>query len=425
MDKIPLKKLRLYLHADRWLSNYLYELLFCNVSKLILVDDSLSKKTSRSDNLRITPVGFKDDESALPYPQNVNTAYRLLQEYFTFPEKFMFFDLVNIDLTDCKNFFDVIFIFDNYLDRELSIDKDNFLLGCSPVVNLFNQISEPIRINNFTHDYRINPDNQREQITEIHSIQSIEPTSKNAESPETIKPYFSFGHHTEINKDEIYWYARREPTNRPELTGSDIFLSLVDSNFSPRSTKLKTLFARLLCTNRALPASIPQGTWLRSEDSYSNLDITLIRKPTRPINAPQGKQLWRLISSLSLNYLSLNSGADSLLALKEILSLYDFESKASTRQQISGITSLETKPSITRLGSDNWRGFCRGIDVILEFDLELFAGNSAYLFAAVLNHFLPMYTSINSFTRLVTKKKQAKGEIWKVWKPRTGNRQIL
>ena len=427
LKSLALQNLRIHINSDRLLLNNLYELLFCNLKEIRLLPDSKSENFSESRPvcLKIHPVGFKSDESALPYPDNVNDAYRLLQEYFTFPEKFMFFDLSGINLKDCTEHFDLLFIFNDYFQRELNVSKDNFLLGCSPIINLFSKLSEPIRTNQYTHEYRINPDSQREHITEIHSIESLSHASTQKDLPEFIEPYFTFKHESMDNTNGVYWHSKRNKTTRPGFTGTDVFLSLVDINFSPTSTKLKTLYAKLLCTNRNLAGSLPQGTWLQSEENYSNLEISIIRKPTQQISAPEGKELWRLVSSLTLNYLSLNSSAESLHALKEILSLYNFENTSGSKQQINGISSMRTRPAVTRLGSENWRGFCRGIEIILEFDLEYFAGNSAFLFASVLNHFFPLYASINSFTQLVAKKKENRGETWKTWPPRSGNRQIL
>jgi type VI secretion system protein ImpG len=154
------------------------------------------------------------------------------------------------------------------------------------------------------------------------------------------------------------------------------------------------------------------------------LDIALIKKPTLQINAPQSNELWRLISSLSLNYLSLSSGDESLNALKEILSIYDFNNKADTRSQLAGIRSMETRYVTRRLGRDNWRGYSRGLEIALEFDTEQYAGNSAFLMASILNRFFPLYVSINSFTELVIKRKYS-DEIWKRWNPRTGIREIM
>ena len=204
-----------------------------------------------------------------------------------------------------------------------------------------------------------------------------------------------------------------------------MFLTLIDTDFSQKLPEQKTLYASLLCTNRVLAPSFPAGTWINSETKLADLDIILLKKPTNQIPAPEPRELWRLISALSLNYLSLTSDNEGLEALKEILNLYDFEDKADTRHQIDGISSLESKHIVRRLGRDNWRGFSRGIEIALEFDEDYFAGNNAFLLASVLNRFFPLYTTVNSFTMLKIFKKRNREEIWKIWNPRIGQKEII
>ncbi len=416
-------KLRFYIHGENRQANTIYELLFNELKHISVIADSNREVANSKNKLKINPVGFEENENVIPFPNNVNSAYRLLQEYFVFQEKFMFFEISGIPEINAEDHIDIFFVLNTHSRSELEIDNSNFVLGCTPIINLFNRLSDPIRIDQFSSEYRINPDSHREHITEINSILSVMPAGTNEQ--EVIEPYFSFKHHKEENKDTVYWFSRREKTKRPGLTGSDIYLSILDLNFDPASPPVKTLYAKLLCTNRHLASLMPQGTWLESEEKIAPFDITILRKPTHQINAPEGKELWRLISSFALNYLSLSSDKESLNALKEILTLYDFDNLVENRRQINGISSMQTKNIFWRIGKDNWRGFCRGIEVALEFDAENFAGNSEYLFASVLNRFFPLYTSINSFTRLKVKRKQDRGDTWKVWPPRLGTKELL
>jgi type VI secretion system protein ImpG len=423
LSKLPLKKLRFHIHADRTLSNYIYEKLFCNVEKVLIIGNPGSpdenKKITYAD---IQPVGFEDEESALPYPNNVNSAYRLLQEYFAFPEKFLFFDVNNLDCSGADDEFDIFIAFSKHLDRHIELTKENILLGCTPIINLFEKLSEPIRINQLQSEYKINPDNQREHITEVYSVQKVYSNNLDIQN-NVIEKYFSFKDYNKSLTNKIYWYSRRSNSESPEIPGSDLSLSIIDYNYDAAPPGTSTLYAELLCTNRQLSRSISQDTWVESENKLAAIDILLIRKPTDQINPPIDKNLWTLISTLSLNHLSLSSKEDGLNALKEILSVYDCENSASNRQQISGIVSMEVKHVQSRIGKDNWRGFCRGLEITLEFNEEKYAGNNAFLFASVINRFLPMYSSINSFTQLVVVKR--KGEIWKIWPPRIGTKELL
>jgi type VI secretion system protein ImpG len=425
LSKLSLKKLRFHIHADRTLSNYIYEKLFCNVEKvLIIANPGAQNESEKIKHAEIIPVGFNEEESALPYPNNINSAYRLLQEYFVFPEKFLFFDINNIDLSDTENEFDIFIAFKERFDRHIELTKDNILLGCTPIINLFQKLSEPIRINQLKSEYKICPDNQREHITEIYSVQKVYSNTPDVQN-NVIEKYFSFKDYNKALTNKVFWYTRRGNSESPEIPGSDSFLSIIDYNFDTVLPGTSTLYADLLCTNRQLGRSISQDTWVESEMKLAAIDILLIRKPTDQINPPIDKNIWTLISTLSLNHLSLSSKEEGLNALKEILSIYDYENSSSNRQQISGIESMKIKHVQSRIGKDNWRGFCRGLEITLEFNEDNYAGNNTFLFASVINHFLPMYSSINSFTQLVAVKTKAKGEIWQIWPPRIGMKELL
>jgi type VI secretion system protein ImpG len=115
------------------------------------------------------------------------------------------------------------------------------------------------------------------------------------------------------------------------------------------------------------------------------------------------------------------SGATGRAQLQEMLRL--FASDGTREQdQIRGIRSVEARSVTAHVGSDAWRGYCRGTEVTVEFDPESFVGGSPLLMGAVLARFFAMYTSVNSFVRLVVRRGD---EIWKQWEPMTGCQQLL
>lgn len=425
ISKMPIKKLRFHIHGDRSFSNYIYEKLFCNVKKVLIIENSESgEENQRIHEVCIKEVGFAENESALPYPENVNSAYRLLQEYFAFPEKFLFFDIEGINLTAAEDGFEIFIAFDNILDRSIELNSENIILGCTPIINLFPKISEPVRINQLKSEYKLIPDNQREHFMEVYSVQKVFSNTGDVQN-NIIDRYFSFKNYGSKRSSGMYWYTRRCKSENPDIYGSDVYLSVIDYNYNKTIPEANTLYAELLCTNRHLGRTLSQGTWIESEKKISAIDIQLIRKPTLQINPPLDKNLWILISTLSLNHLSLSSKENGLNALREILCIYDFENTANNRQQIFGIESMAVKHVQFRIGEDNWRGFCKGLEITIDFNEENYVGNNTFLFASVLNHFLPMYSSINSFTQLVARKAKTKGEIWKIWPPRIGTKELL
>ena len=240
-----------------------------------------------------------------------------------------------------------------------------------------------------------------------------------------FEPYFSFNHLMEEKDHRSFYFSRRQGTGRGDLPGTEMLLSFVDLDFNPSIPPATTVFAHTLCTNRRLAEEMPAGAVFQMEKAAPLSSITALRKPTPQIDPPlDGASLWRLISHLSLNYLSLSQGDESLKALREILKLYCFSDHPDTQHQISGIREMSTRQVVRRTGPDAWRGFCRGIEITLVFDERLYVGSSAFLQANVLNRFFPLYGAINSFTQLIIKSKQKEG-VWKKWEPVAGDQIVL
>ena len=424
LDQMALDRLRFYLNADRMQAHSLYELLFCHVQDVAILPEGRDRPVFLSKEA-VQPVGFGPQEDVLPYPDNVHRGYRLIQEYFLFPEKYLFFDLDGLERHRAENFFDILILLDQIPAGHMSIDKGTFSLGCTPIVNLFNKITDPVRIDERRPDYLLSPDHRRLATTEIHSIVSVSAVSDESYEPKPVEPFFSYNHQVEKNDQRAFWHIRREPTGRKDLPGTHTWISLVDLDFNPAKVPSTTLFARTLCTNRRLAEEVPAGALLQIEQAAPLARIVTLNKPTSQLDPPMaGATLWRLISHLSLNYLSLGNDAESLKALREILRLYSFTDPEETYQQVTGIREMSCRQVVRRIGTEAWRGFCRGIEITLVLDERLYVGSGAFLLSAVLDRFFPLYASVNSFTQLTVKSLQREG-IWKRWPAVVGEQIVL
>jgi len=425
LQELELKRLRFYLNADRALANALYELLFCQVYRVaILPQDHLQQPIYLPEE-SILPVGFGLEEEMLPYPRHAHPAYRLLQEYFAFPEKFLFFDLDNVYTGASNDILDILILLNQIPREHLVIDKQTFCLGCAPIINLFRKTSEPIRLDHRRTEYRLVPDMRRERATEIHSILKVSASSNPEDETEVFEPFYSFNHCLENRQQKAFWHARRIPTGRKDLPGTDVLLSFLDLNFKPAHPPAQTVYAHTLCTNRELAQQLPAGARLQIEEGAPLSRISCLSKPSNAVEPPLGgATLWRLISALSLNHLSLSDGKESLEAVREILRLYCFSDQVSVQQEITGISEMTTRKVIRQLGNETWRGFCRGMEITLVFDEDLYVGSGALVLASVLNRFFALYASVNSFTQLVIKSKQREG-VWKRWPPMAGEKIVL
>jgi type VI secretion system protein ImpG len=274
------------------------------------------------------------------------------------------------------------------------------------------------------HEYEIVPDARRHQSTEAFSVDQVIGVTPHSATTVVYQPFYSF-HHSAEARDDAFWYATRRPTGWRTDGGADIYLSFVNLSGRPAYPNEDAITVRLTCFNRDLPSRLPFG----NENGDFELDgggpikrIIALVKPTGVVQPPLGKALqWRLISQLSLNYLSVVDGVD---ALREILRLYNVTGSVFLDRQIQGIVGVGTNPSLTQVASEEGVSFIRGRKVDLELDEEQFAGGGAFLFASLLERFLGLYVSLNSFSVLRARTRQRK-EVMKEWPPRAGNRVLL
>jgi type VI secretion system protein ImpG len=431
LAELALDHLRFFLHGEGPLVYALYELMFNDVLEVrvraLAGKDNPFATVLPAHNIR--PVGFGADEGMLPYGPRSFLGYRLLQEYFGFPEKFLFFDLAGLEravasMTGAGA--EILFLLRRMPRLEQPITKETFRLGCAPIVNLFTQIAEPVRLTQAQTEYQVYPDIRRQRATEVYSVYSV--TGANVGSNETVEyqPFYSFKHAMERESQQAFWYATRRPSPKKGDNGTDVFLSFVDFNFRPTLPAEDTLLIHATCSNRDLPGKLPFGGdrgEFELEGAAPLSRIRCLRKPTETLRAPlrRGTQ-WRIISHLALNYLSVCDGGKD--ALQEVLKIYDFSDSAAVRQQINGITHLAGRQIVGRPRSMPWNGFCRGLEIAVELDEEKFIGSGVFLFAAVLEKFFGLYTSLNSFIQLVAKTKQRE-EVIKRWPPRAGEQILL
>jgi type VI secretion system protein ImpG len=424
-ENLELDRLRFYLDGDPVLVQRLYELLLDGTIGTVM----LSPVDPVPDDLELGTVhagGFGDDEELLPYPPQAHPGYRLLQEYFTFPEKFHFIDVENVRRSARGTAVDLFFLLRRMPRQRLNLDTTTFALGCAPIVNLFEKTTEPIRVDHRRLEYRLVADAQREKTTGIHSILSVSGSVNPSDPTRHYAPFYSWTHDMSRSAQRTFWHAKRVLSLYDQVAGTETLLSFVDLDFEPTQPPAETIWAHALCTNRGLAAELPAGALLHTDMAGLPVShIVCLKKPTQEIQPPLGgRTLWSLVSHLSLNHLSLSESKLTLKALREILRLYCTSEQPSLEQQIAGIEEVKVRQVMRRFGKDLVRGFARGTEVTLRVDESAFVGSSAFLFTSVLSRFLSLYSSTNSFTQLVVHSAQREGE-WKRWQPMAGGRIVL
>lgn len=434
-EKLEMTTLRFYLSGESSLVHTLYELLCCNVKSIMLRDPRPKSRVApvTLSPSALTPVGFETGEGMLPYDRRSFVGYRLLQEYFMFPEKFFFFDLkLGGSLGGFKGQMELLFLLSKFEGDERrqriesGIAASTFRLGCAPVVNLFPQTAEPILLDQQKYEYRIVPDARRQTATEIFSIDEVLTLDTDQKEVIRFHPFYALRHGSQEKTGETLWIANRRASARANDEGTEIDLSLVDLTLRPIRPETDTITVRTTCTNRDLPSRLPFGSENGDFELESGAPIKRImamQKPTPPIRPPLGKAMqWRLISHLSLNYLSLVENGKE--ALQEILKLYNFNDAPSANRVIQGIADVRSAPHFARVISKNGIAFARGTKIDIELDEEQFVGGGAYLFASVIEHFLSMYATLNSFSQLSATTLQRK-EPLRQWPPRAGRKILM
>ena len=294
-----------------------------------------------------------------------------------------------------------VFIYLNRTSIELErgVSKENFALGCTPIVNLFNQRAEPIRLDNRSADYRVVPDARRVGATEVYAIESVTGSAPDGRS-RAFEPFFAV-HHT-TDETPAYWHmARHAATNADG--GTEVFLSFVDGNFDAATDSNYTVSVETVCLNRDLPSRLPFGGGnprLELVQASSALaHLVCATAPTQTLRPPLGRGTRsRLVSHLVLNHLSITGGEDAADALRSILKLYDFHDSAQTRALIDSVHGISAQQGIARVPSAGTSGLCRGLDVLVEFEPAPFENGQGFLLATVIERFLALYVSINSFS---------------------------
>lgn len=437
LAQLNLKQLRVFIDGEPSFCAALRDALFVR-SVGAFVEIPGAGRWTALKKIPITPVGFDEDEALIPFPSRAHPAYRLLTEYFAFPEKFNFFDLdldtVVVSLPPgCREFTLHLVLkgirSDSNAARLLgSMSANNVLLGCTPVTNLFKQRGEPIRLTHAAAQYPVLGDARRAFAYEVYSIDSVKMVRQTpqGETVTEFRPFYSLRHGEVPEKSGHYWAMRRDESLLSKSPGYETEISIVDIDFDPAVVETDTLSLELTCSNRDLPSrlayGLPGGDLFLEGGSVLN-SISFLRKPTESYRFERGSGAhWRLVSHLSLNHLSLAKAG--LEAFQEMLTLYDLPRSAASQRQIGSIVVVEHKAAKAWLTGNPFTSMVRGMEVRITVDEDGFVGSGIHAFAQVLDRFLGLYVHANSFTQLVMVSKKTGEELLRCL-PRSGDLNLV
>ena len=477
-NQLAVDRLPFYIQGVPDIQNRLYEQIIGHAVGAVVQPISRPAKwrevigagqTAQGPSTPVRTIGFEDSQALLPYGPRSFQGYRLLQEYFAFPQRYMNFEVGGSEGLE-KAFkrlpetqVDIVLLLNQVdLNLENVVEAANFALFCSPAINLFKANADRIHLTDKLPDFQIIPDRTRPLDFEVYHVEKVLGIGAGNEQVQEFSPFYRA---RDAEEGGAYYTVSRVPRmvsekeqrfgTRTRYAGSEVYLSLVDAKSMPFRTDLKQLAVAVQCTNRDLPLSVPVGRGETDFTMEAGAPLVAIKsisgQPTAPrVSYAEGETAWRIISHLALNYLSLSDAPPTkdaegqvkeqgATALRDLLRLYTgpLESRApggaaggadaaefsAIRKQVEGVKSVSTRQVIRRVSKPGPISFARGLEITITMDEVNFEGSGVFLLGAVLSRFFEKYVSINSFTETVVRT-QERGEVMR-WPARVGLRHTI
>lgn len=381
------KNIRLYINGNHKFKSELFAALFLSQNNIIVKQGGNSTCGDK-----ISGVGVTHDEATLPCNSANFAGFRLLQEYFAFPDKFFGFSIHLPDSINISETFEVFIPMAYHC--KLPATSNVLLMNAVPAINLFNKISDPLRLTYKDVCYRLLADAYRNNSTEIMSVKKVMQVDTNTNREQEVFPFFSSSRNTAFKNDGIMWYTKRK---KSYLRGDDFDIYFVDQNLTPESPVDKIFYAHTVCTNRHLAELMPAFTQFNIEATIPVKQIYCLQKPTKQRDAiSDGESVWALMSLLSSSFLD-----DYEKKTKELLRLFSSCYAKSAIDEIDSISSIGVKQIAKFNHGQAWKGFMRGSSITINFESN--APHSVIALSYVLSHIFSVYTSINTFTELKVK----------------------
>jgi type VI secretion system protein ImpG len=440
---LPLQSLTFYLKATPDIAHRIFEQVTADCVGAYIRGTRPGSAVHFIPPRSIRQVGLDDAEALLPLTRQSFQGYRLLQEYFAFPERFLFFSLHDLApaIRGCDGEEIEIYLGMERAQPRLenALDAAHFRLFCAPAVNLVPRTVDRVHISATETEYHLVPDRNRPMDFESHSLTSVAGVNAGGESVAQIRPFYSVSHATARGSGAAFYTLQRRPRllstrqqqngARSGYVGSECFISLVDAAQRQISGEIRQIDAQAWCTNRDLPVQMATGqgrTDLTIEGGAPVESVRCIAGPSYPRQSPGfGATAWTLISHLSLNYLSLidRGPATGAEMLRNLLALYADANDAGAVRQIEGVRSVSYSPVVRRIPMVGPISYGRGLEIALTVDDAAFEGAGIVALGSVLERFFARYVSLNSFTQMRLQS-TARGAV-KTWPVRVGCRQLI
>jgi type VI secretion system protein ImpG len=460
LDMLRLDRLVLHLAGGDRIAHRLYEAILAHGIRVV------SRQADGPDALvlgkeSIRRAGLSDDEALLPPSPRGFSGYRLLREYFTLPERFLFIELTGLlaGIRRCPAREIDLFVLLDAVDPVLegAIGPDQIALFATPAVNLFERRAKPITVTPHERDFHVVGDRLRPIDHEVFDVLEVEGVGSDERERLRFERFYHTSHLSDPGRDRAFYAIERRPRlvsggerrrggsrsaagadiARSSYVGSEVFLTLVDGTAAPWPDRLQRLDVLALCTNRDLPLALPLPpgeSHFTSEVGGPVARIQVLGGIASPRESlavaddaetgPHGMVSWRLAGHLALSHLSLLDAPDGqgALALRALLRLYSGQAGPGLARQVDGVLSVRAAPVTRRLPGGGPITFGRGLEVALQLAESAFPEGSAFLLGSVLESFFRRYVALNSFTETVVGSVE-RGDLIR-WPARIGQRHL-
>jgi type VI secretion system protein ImpG len=435
---LPLDRLRFFLSGDSQMVASLYEALFHRTLRVAFrAPDRPGMLVELAPEECLHQVGLGADEGLLPIPEQSFVGHRLLIEFMSFPSKFLFLDLAGwpqVRDAGLGDKVEVLFFLDRRSEGlEQGVSAATFLLGCTPIVNLFAKSAEPIDVDQRRTEYLVVPDRACPRGMEVYSVDAVAGVDGGLAELVEYEPFYSFPVGTSRASRRAFFHATRRASGQEGDAGTEVYLSLVDRDWHPRRPADRVLHVQTTCTNRDYPSRFLRGRDVLVGDPSAPAPpgpVRCLSAPAAALRPPLRRYAhWRLLAQLGVNHKSLADPHEGLDTLREVLRLCDFTDAepgslrgAVNRQLVEGMTGLRARRALAAVSSDEGIGHVRGLEFLLELDEKKYVGVGVLLFSSVLERFLSLYAAVNSFSQLGVKTIQ--GEFARTWPPSSADRRL-
>lgn len=414
------KPLRFYIDLDEQHKFKFYDHLTKHFVGAVVLQQSGDKLIKLSaENLNVC--GFEDHERLFPTDLHQDLGFSLLQDYFNFPEKFMFIELTGLEKVQIKEQVELLLLFDENLSSSIKLGHQALKLNCAPVINLFKKTTEPLPIHYKDYRYKLYPSREHYDCFEVVKVDKMYSVNKQGESKELL-PYFSLTNQTSSSSN-LRWLVQQENSHKKQLSGTDSWLSVFDVDFQRTSPVGETLFAETWCSNRSLCELFGNAQTFSVAGSSPVKNVNLLTRPSRHRGSQLNKEhLWQILSHLSVYYVSLTDPVLAKDTLTRFLSLYINKKDPVSLRKIDSIEKIEIKPDVQPVKNGGWRGYYQGTKFIITLTERKTNGTSLMLFGRILQQFLALFCHINSFVRVELK--VGNRSVYQ-WQPLSGHQSLI